>query len=161
VEGSHVSATKLGAQGVKQNKRHIMAFFDSKGIVHHEYAPNGQTINKEFYVEVLQRFRVSFRRKRPEKWHDGDWIQHHDSVPAHISHLLRQFMAKHGIVQLQQWPYSPDLAPCDFFLFPRFKKVPNGHRFEATEDINRNSTKTHLDIPKEEFAKCFQAWQKR
>jgi len=57
--------------------------------------------------------------------------------------------------------YSPDLAPRDFFLFPRLKKILKGHRFEATEDITRNSTKTLLDIPKEEFAKCFQQWQQR
>ena len=36
-----------------------------------------------------------------------------------------------------------------------------GHRFEATEDIKRNSTNTLLDIPKEEFAKCSQEWQQR
>jgi len=59
-------------------------------------------------------------------------------------------------VQLQQPPNSPDLALRDFFLFPGLKKVLKGHRFEATEDIKRNSTKTLLDIPKEEFAKCFQ-----
>jgi len=49
----------------------------------------------------------------------------------------------------------------DFFLFPKLKTVLEGHRFEATEDITRNSAKTLLDIPKEEFAKCFQQWQKR
>ena len=77
------------------------------------------------------------------------------------SHLVQQFLAKHGTAPLQQLPYSPDLAPCDFFLFQRIKKALKGHRFEATEDIKRNSTKTLLDIPKEEFAKCFQQWQKR
>ena len=41
------------------------------------------------------------------------------------------------------------------------KKVRKGHGFEATEAIKRNSTKTLLDIPKEEFAKGFQQWQKR
>jgi len=81
--------------------------------------------------------------------------------PAHTSHLVQHFLAKHGTAQLQQPPYSPDLAPCDFFLFPRLKKVLKGHRFEATEDIKRNSTKTQLDIPKEEIAKYFQQWQKR
>ena len=49
----------------------------------------------------------------------------------------------------------------EFFLFPRLKKVLKGNQFEATEDIKRNSTKTLLDIPKEEFGKCFQQWQKR
>jgi len=70
-------------------------------------------------------------------------------------------LAKNSTAQLQQPPYSPDLAPCDFFLFLRLKKVLKGHRFEATEDIKQNSTKKLLDIPKEKFAKYFQQWQKR
>ena len=60
----------------------LLAFFDSEGIVHHEYAPDGQTINKEFYLEVLRRLRESVRRKRPEKWRDGDWILQHENAPA-------------------------------------------------------------------------------
>jgi len=113
----------------------LLAFFDSEGAVHHEYAPDGQTINKESYVEILRRLHESVRRKCPEKWQDGNWILHHDNAPAHTSHLVQQFLAKHGTTQLQQPPYSPDLTPCDFFLFPRLKKVLKGHRFEATEDI--------------------------
>jgi len=73
---------------------------------------------------------------------------------------VQQFLAKHGTAQLQQPPHSPDLALCDFFLFPRLKKVLKGHRFEATEDIKRNLTKTPVSITEEELAKCFQPWQK-
>jgi len=73
---------------------------------------------------------------------------------------VQQFLVKHSTAQLQQPPYSPNLAPGDFFLFPRLKKVLKGYQFEAMEDIKRNSTKTLLDIPKEVFAKCFQQWQK-
>ena len=127
--------------------------------MHHEYAPDGQTINEEFYLEVLRRLRKSVCQKRLEKWRDGDWILHHDNASTHTSHLVQQFLAKHGTAELQQPPYSPDLAPCDFFLFPRLKKVLKRHQFEETEDIKRNSTKTLLDIPKEEFAKCFRQWQ--
>jgi len=50
--------------------------------------------------------------------------------------------------------------PVTFSYSPRLKKVLKG-RLEAMEDIRRTSTKTLLDIPKEEFAKCFQQWQKR
>jgi len=113
----------------------LLAFFDSEGIVHHEYALDGQTINKEFYMEVLRRLRESFHRKRPEKWWDGNWILHHNNVPAHTSHLVQQFLAKHGTTPLQQPPYSPDLTLCNIFLFPRLKKALKGHRFETTEDI--------------------------
>jgi hypothetical protein len=72
-------------------------------------------------------------------------------VPYTTSHLVQQFLAKHGTAQLQQPPYSPDLAPCDFFPFPRLKKVLKGHQFEATQDMKRNSMKTLLYIPKDEF----------
>ena len=152
---------KMGRQVWSKPKIMLRAFFDSEGIVHHEYAPDGQTINEEFYLEVLQCLRESVHRKWPEKWQDGSWILHHDDVPAHTSRLVQQFLAKHSTTQLQQPAYSPDLAPCDFFLFPRVKKVLKGHRFEETEDIKRNSTKKLLDIPKEELAKFFQQWQQR
>jgi len=148
-------------EGRRKTTVTLLAFFDSEGIVHHEYAPEVQTINKKFYLEVLRSLREPVRRKRQEKWGDGDWILHHDNAPAHTSQLMQQFLAKHGTAQLQQPPYSPDRAPCDFFLFPRLKKVLKGHRFEAMEDIKRNSTKTLLDIQKEELEKCFQEGQKR
>ena len=114
-------------EGRSNTKVMLLAFFDSESIVHHEYAPDGKTINREFYLEVLRRLRESVRRKRPEKWQNGDWILHHDNAPAHTSHLVHQSLAKHGTAQLQQPPYSPDLASCDFFLFPRLKKVLKGH----------------------------------
>jgi len=41
----------------------LLAFFYSEGIVDHEYPPDGQTINKEFYVEVLRRLCESVRLK--------------------------------------------------------------------------------------------------
>ena len=126
----------------------LLAFFDSECILHYEYAPDGQTINKEFYLEFLRHLHESVRRKRPEKWREGDWILHEDNVPAHTSHLVQRFLAKHGTAQLQQPSYLPALAPCDFFLYPRLKKVLKGHRIVATEGIERNWTKTLLDIPK-------------
>ena len=126
---------KKGRKVRSKTKVMLLAFFDAEGIVQHDYVPNGQTINKEFYVEVLRSLRESVQRKRPEKWREGDWILHHDSAPAYTSHLVQQVLAKHGTAQLQQPPYSQDLASCDFFLFPRLKKVLKGHGFEATEDI--------------------------
>ena len=41
----------------------LLAFFESEGIVHHEYTPDGRTINKEFYLEVLRRLRESVCQK--------------------------------------------------------------------------------------------------
>ena len=54
---------KNGRQVRSTTKIMLLACFDSEGIVHHEYAPNGQTINKEFYLGVLRRLRESVHQK--------------------------------------------------------------------------------------------------
>ena len=113
------------AQQVKSNiKTMLIALFDIDGLVLHEFIPTGQMVNKEFYKTVLQRLRDAVCRHRPEKkWRSGNWILHHDSAPAHRAVTTNEFLVKRNIPSLPQPPYSPDLAPCDFFLFPQLKKT--------------------------------------
>ena len=80
----------------------------------------------EFYKTVLQRLRDAVRRHRPEKWRSSNWILHHDNAPAHRAVTTNEFLAKHNIPSLPQPPHSPDLAQCDFFLFPQLKKTMKG-----------------------------------
>jgi hypothetical protein len=54
---------------------------------------------------------------------------HHDIAPAHSSYLIQSFLAKYGIPVVHQAPYSPDMAPCDFWLFPKLKRPLKGSRF--------------------------------
>ena len=67
----------------------VDSFFDWKGIVHHEFVPRGEAVNKEFYLKVMKRLREAVRRKRPEAWTNKTWILHHDNEPAHASLLIR------------------------------------------------------------------------
>jgi hypothetical protein len=116
---------------VKSNiKTMLITFFDIDELVHHEFVPTGQTVNKKFYKTVLQRLRDVVRRHHPEKWHSGNWILHHNNAPAHRAVTTNEFLAKHNILSLPQPPYSPDLAPCDFFLFPQLKKTMKVRRFD-------------------------------
>ena len=46
-------------------------FFDASGVVHHEYLPEGSTVNQAYYIEVLKRLRDAIQRKRPELWRGG------------------------------------------------------------------------------------------
>ena len=57
----------------------LNVFFDPCGVVHHEYAPQGQNINKEYYLEVLCRLCDAVRCKRPDLWAAGTWQLHHDT----------------------------------------------------------------------------------
>jgi hypothetical protein len=55
-------------------------------------------------------------------------ILHHDKAPAHSSLGVSQYLAGKYISALDQLPYSPDLAPADFWLFPEFKSVLKGKK---------------------------------
>ena len=59
-----------------------------------------------------------------------------------------------------QPPYSPDLAPCDFFLFQKVKSTVKGYRFESTEDIHRCVTRTFKRHPTKYVPGMLQ-WQHR
>ena len=72
----------------------MLVFFDWQRIMHHEFIPRGQTVNKEFYVAVLKRLREAVRRKRPQLWTKQSWVLHLDNAPAHSSFLMRNFLAK-------------------------------------------------------------------
>ena len=69
----------------------------------------------------------------------GDWQLHHDNVPAHASRLVQSFLVKHQITQVTQPHYSPDLAPHDFWLFPKLKSPLKGNRFQAVDEIQENT----------------------
>ncbi|GFX97127.1 uncharacterized protein TNCV_556171 [Trichonephila clavipes] len=89
------------------------------GIVHHEYAPQGQTGNKEFYLDVMRILREAVRRKRPVLRASSGWMRHHDGTPAHTANLVQQFLTKHGTIEVADAPYSPYMSPPDFFSFLR------------------------------------------
>lgn len=139
----------------------LTVFFDCRGVVHHEFLPYGQTVNKEYYLEVMKRLRESVRRKRPQLWADQSWILHHDNAPAHTAHIVTDFLAKRGTTVLCQPPYSPDLAPCDFFLFYRMKSAMKGNRYSTIEELKIISQDLLNSIPQNEWEKCFADWKVR
>ena len=124
------------ARQVKSNvKSMLIEFFDVDGLVHHECVPRGQTVNKEFYKRIPQCLCHTVHRHCPEKWRSGNWILHHDKAPVHRAVTTNEFLAKHNFLLLQHPPYSPDLAPCDFFLFPELKKTLKCRWFDYVEEI--------------------------
>ena len=76
---------------------------------------------------------------RPQKWQNQNLIIHHDNALAHKSFKVSQFLAKNNMTVIPHPPYSPDLAPCDFFLFPKLKLRMKGRRFNTIEEIQEES----------------------
>jgi len=68
----------------------LIVFFDWKVIVHYEFVPRGETVNKEFYLNILKCLREAVQRKSPATWTNNTWMLHHDNAPAHTSLLIRE-----------------------------------------------------------------------
>jgi histone-lysine N-methyltransferase SETMAR len=106
-------------------KTMFITFFDIKDIVHFEFILQGQTVNQAYYVEIMKQLYEPMHRKRPELW-PGDWILHHDNVPAHKELSVKQFLLQKSITEMEHTPSSPDLAPNDFLMFPKIKPTLKG-----------------------------------
>ena len=101
----------------------------------------GQSVNKEYYVEVLREFRKRFRQKRQALFKSGQWHFHQDNAPVHNSILVTDYLTKMGIKAVPRPPYSTDLAPCGFYLFPKLKEKLRGCRYETIEEMKEAVTK--------------------
>ena len=135
----------------------IIPFFDRTGMIYMHWVPTGQTVNKEYYVEVLREFTTWFRRKRPALFKSGQWHFHQDNAPVYNSILITDYLTKMGIKTVPQPPYSPDLAPGDFWLFPKL----TGCRYETIEEMTEAVTKVIDMLTLEDFHGAFQKFLER
>ncbi|PNF29776.1 Actin-related protein 2/3 complex subunit 4 [Cryptotermes secundus] len=84
------------------------------------------------------------------------------SVPGDHQKVWTLIMEDHRLAiheVADEDPYSPDMAPCDFWLFPRLKTPLKGCHFDSREEIIQNATAQLHAIPKEAFQNCFQRWK--
>jgi hypothetical protein len=74
---------------------------------------------------------------------------------------MREFLAHNSIITLLHPPYSPDLAPCNFFLFLKMKLQLKGLCFDRVEEIQRKSQNVLGTLREQDFQHTFQQWQWR
>ena len=98
------------------------------------------------------KFRKRFGRKKPALFKSGQWHFHQDNAPVHNSILLTDYLTKMGIKTVRHPPYSPDLAPCDFCLFPELR----GCCYERIEEMKEAVTKVINMLTREDFYGAFQ-----
>ena len=77
--------------------------------------------------------------QKPHLRATGDRQLGHDNMPAYASCLVQRFFVKHEITEVTQPHYSPDLVPCDFWLFLKLKSPLRGKRFQTINEIQENT----------------------
>lgn len=142
-------------------KTMFICFYDSRGIIHKEFVRPGQTVTGAFYKTVLKRLLARIRRIRPEYRDKAKLRLVHDNAPAHRSSVITDYLDQNGIVTLKHSPYSPDLAGCDYFLFPKIHLALKGKYFDDIKEIQKATTNILRRISKDDFRKSFDSLLER
>ena len=82
-------------------------------------------------------------------------------MPRHTAISVIKFLVKKGIPVVPQPPYSPDLSPCEFFLFPELKFHLKGRHFGTVENIEKAVTDQLKAIPVGDYQRCYGDWEQR
>ena len=84
----------------------------------------------------------------------------HDNASSHKCEAVKSFLASEKVKVLNHPPYSPDLSPCDFFLFPRLKKMLSGNKYSSRSFLGSVIYQCLQQIPKEDNLSAFRDWVK-
>ena len=130
------------------NRTLYAIFFDSKGPVLQIPVLKGSSVTRKFYREsVLIQLGDFYQKRRLGTGVRGIKLLH-DNAPAHKSSTVQEYLKESGLDVLDHPPYSPDLSPCDFWLFPRLKEMLAGHCFESRCGIGSAVYQCLQHIPK-------------
>ena len=109
-------------------------FWDADGILLIDYLQKGQTINGTYYASLPTQLRENIEIKRRGKLTKGV-LFHQDNAPVHKFVIAMAAIHDYGFKLVEHPPYSPDLAPSDFHLFPKLKTANSGTHFQSDDDI--------------------------
>ena len=126
-------------------------FWDADGILMVDYLQKGQTINGQYYASLLRQLRETIKLKRRGKLSKGV-LFHQDNAPVHKSAIAMAAINDCGFELVEHPPYSPDLAPSDFHLFPQLKRVIAGTHFQSNDDVI-HAVEAFLNDQEKEFYK--------
>ena len=97
--------------------------------------PSGHTVTGRFYKNsVLKKVKEIYNKKRPSKGWSGVHLLH-DNASSHKCEFVKSFLASEKVKVLNHLPNSHDLSPCDFFLFPRLKKMLSENKYTSRSSL--------------------------
>ena len=139
----------------------IACFFGLKGHVATIALENRKTVNSDWYVNnCLKEVFKKWQEKHPKSGLRR-LLLHHDNASVHSAKATVQFLEESRVQTIGHPPYSPDLAPCDFYLFPMVKEKLRGRKFPTPNDAVDEFQRVVEEIDPEEWKNCFKKWFKR
>jgi len=119
--------------------------YDKNGVIATDRVPPGSNVTASYYGKFLQD--VLRLKIRPKK------VRHvlilHDNARPHASGAVSEILEKYGCKVLPNPPYSPDISPPDFDLFPKLKKPLRVKRVRSIVEVSNEVTRVIRRIKNE------------
>lgn len=133
-------------------------FFSIEGIAIQVPVKRGKSITGKYYRDVvLKKLKKYYQKRRPVTGFKHVRLLH-DNAPAHTSAIVSNFLKQEKVNVLPHPPYSPDLAPCDFFLFPKLKNYLAGRKYRSRQALGSAVFQYLSTIPKSAYRDAFRKW---
>ncbi len=136
----------------------LVSFFDSHGMIYFEFVRRPHTVNQIKFRQIFTHFDIACQNRRPRGVVQGRRFLHFDNTPAYTAGLTRQHIQQLGWTCLPHPVYSPDLAPNDFWLYPRIKKDLKGRRFRTLNELEDAVRDQIGNITREEYRHCIMVY---
>ncbi|XP_063533696.1 histone-lysine N-methyltransferase SETMAR-like [Cydia strobilella] len=120
---------------VHQSTKKLMCtiFWDCHGILMVDFKERNTVINGAYYASLIHKLRA-IKEKRRGKLAKGVLLLH-DNAPVHTAFVAKAAVRECGFTEVDHPPYSPDMAPSDYFLFPNLKRDLRGKKFFNDEEL--------------------------
>lgn len=137
----------------EKSTKKLMAtvFWDDEGIILLEFMPRNSSITGTYYAKTLENLKVAISNDRPRKRKKKIRLLH-DNAPAHTAKVSKDVIREKKFEELFHPPYSPDLAPSDYYLFRNLKTHLKGHRFSDDDEV-MEAVKSYFDQQPKSFFK--------
>ncbi|CAH2005212.1 unnamed protein product [Acanthoscelides obtectus] len=125
------------------------------------YEPENKRQSAVWVFQGEEKTTKVIRSRSVSKKMVATFVSKADNASSHTAKIKRQYLTEENVALLDHPPYSPDLSPNDFFTFPKIKNRLRGQRFQSPEEAVDAFKNAVLDLPANEWNKCFENWFER
>lgn len=146
----------------------LSIWWDCDGVICYHLLNKDEKIDSFKYRSQLYLFDYIYRSSRAHKIIDGTIWYHHDNASPHTAKITKEALADLGYKVLEQPPYSPDLAPSDYFLFRDLYKQIGNQKFKNVNEVDdfilewiqskpKSFFQAGINSLQERYVRCIQA----
>lgn len=110
----------------------VTVWWSSAGVIHHSFLSNGVSITVDVYCEVLNTMMEKLAHLKPALVNRSS---PHDNARPHTAQQTVSKLQELGLEALRHPPYSPDLAPTDYYFFQNSDNFLSGKKFNTREAV--------------------------